>query len=75
MAVIGRGRPPGCADVRRAFGEGLHATAPEQAASWLLVEHAGPWPSEGLPPDLPPEAATALEQAEEAGSARSWYAA
>jgi hypothetical protein len=53
--------------VRRAFGERLHATAPERAASWLLVEHPGPWPSDGLPPDLPAEAAKALEQATEAG--------
>lgn len=59
--------PAACADVRRALDEPLHATAPERAASWLLVEHPGPWPPSELPPDLPPEAAAALESAAEQG--------
>lgn len=42
-------------------------TAPERAASWLLVEHPGPWPSSDLPADLPAEAATAIETATELG--------
>lgn len=57
----------GCAAVRAALGEPLVATAPERAASWLLVEHAGPWPSDGLPADLPAEAAAVLDAATEAG--------
>lgn len=43
------------------------ATAPERAASWLLIEHPGPWPSDGLPEDLPAEAAAVLDAATEAG--------
>lgn len=57
----------GCAAVRAALDEPLVATAPEHAASWLLVEHPGPWPSDGLPHDLPPEAAAVLDAATEAG--------
>lgn len=39
------------------------ATAPERASSWLLVEHPGPWPSSGLPADVPAEAVSVLEAA------------
>lgn len=43
------------------------ATAPERAASWLLVEHPGPWPSNELPADLPAAAVAVLDAATEAG--------
>lgn len=57
----------GCAAVRAALDEPLLATAPERAASWLLVEHLGPWPPDGLPTDLPATAAAVIEAATEAG--------
>jgi hypothetical protein len=57
----------GCAAVRAALDEPLVGTAPERAASWLLVEHPGPWPSDDLPADLPAEAAAVLEAATDAG--------
>ncbi len=57
----------GCAAVRAALAEPLRATAPERAATWLLVEHPGPWPATGLPADLPAEAAEVLEAATTAG--------
>jgi hypothetical protein len=53
----------GCAAQRLAFGEPLPGTAPERAASWLLVEHPGPWPSTGWPADLPEPVAAVLEEA------------
>jgi hypothetical protein len=53
--------------VRRALDEPMHATAPDQAASWLLVEHAGPWPSRELPSDLPRTVVAVLERATESG--------
>lgn len=53
----------GCAAQRLALGEPLAGTAPERAASWLLVEHPGPWPSSGWPADLPTEVAATLEAA------------
>ena len=56
-----------CSTVRAALGEPVLATAPPRAASWLLVEHPGPWPGDEPPPDLPPEAAAVLEQAERLG--------
>ena len=59
--------PAGCAAVRAALDEPLVGTAPERAASWLLVEHPGPWPSNDLPADLPAEAAAVIEAATEAG--------
>jgi hypothetical protein len=59
--------PLRCADVRRALAEGLHGTAPERAASWLLVEHPGPWPSDDPPPDLPDRVVAVLDAATEAG--------
>jgi hypothetical protein len=34
---------------------------------WLLVEHPGPWPSAGHPPDLPAEVVEVLERATTAG--------
>lgn len=58
---------PFCSDVRAALGEPVLATAPPRAASWLLVEHPGPWPSDDLPADLPTAAVAVLEQAEQAG--------
>ena len=58
---------PSCAAVRAAHDEPMVATAPERAASWLLVEHPGPWPSDALPSDLPVEAVAVLEAAAEAG--------
>jgi hypothetical protein len=57
----------GCAAVRAAHDEPLVATAPERASSWLLVEHPGPWPPDGLPEDLPADAAAVLDAATEAG--------
>jgi hypothetical protein len=57
----------GCAALRGALDEPLRGTAPERAASWLLVEHPGPWPSEELPADLPAQARRALDEATEAG--------
>ncbi len=57
----------GCAGVRAALGEPLHGTAPERAASWLLVEHLGPWPSSAQPTDLPPEVVEVVERATAAG--------
>lgn len=45
----------------------MRGTAPERAASWLLVEHAGPWPSSALPGDLPSEARQVLDRAEQLG--------
>ena len=53
--------------MRALLGEPLVATAPERAASWLLVEHPGPWPSDGRPADLPAPAAAVLEAATAAG--------
>jgi hypothetical protein len=52
-----------CSSVRAVLGEPVLATAPPLAASWLLVEHPGPWPSVDLPPDLPPAAAAVVERA------------
>lgn len=67
MTSTGGCGPARCADVRRALGERVAGTAPERAASWLLVEHPGPWPSLELPPDLPRAVTAVLEQAIEAG--------
>lgn len=64
---IPKSAPAGCAAVRAALDEPLVGTAPERAASWLLVEHPGPWPSDDLPADLPVEAAAVLEAATQAG--------
>lgn len=52
-----------CSSVRAALGEPVLATAPPLAASWLLVEHPGPWPSDDLPPDLDPAAVAVVERA------------
>lgn len=59
--------PSWCAAIRAGLDEPLLATAPERAASWLLIEHPGPWPSTGLPSDLPREAAFVIETATTAG--------
>ncbi len=58
---------PGCAAVRAAEGEPLHASAPVAASSWLLLEHPGPWPAGGMPADLPAEVAGVVARAKELG--------
>ncbi|MFE0339829.1 sucrase ferredoxin [Streptomyces sp. NPDC058955] len=60
-------RRPGCAATRLAHREPVFASAPERFTTWLLVEHPGPWPATGLPPDLPHEAALVWKAAQEAG--------
>jgi hypothetical protein len=67
MVLIDSGGHAGCAAVRAGVGEPLHASAPERARSWLLVEHPGPWPSTDFPGDLPAEAESVLEAATAAG--------
>lgn len=67
VSTATRSAADGCVAVRAALGEPLVATAPERAASWLLVEHPGPWPGDGLPDDLPPEAAAVFDAATGAG--------
>jgi len=42
-------------------------TAPEQARSWLLIEHDGPWPAEVADAPLPGVLADLAARAEEAG--------
>jgi hypothetical protein len=42
-----------CAAICRRLDEPLTATAPTAALGWLLIEHPGPWPAFGLPPDVP----------------------
>ena len=39
-----------------------HGTAPTATAGWLLIEHPGPWPAFGYPPDLAPELAAAADR-------------
>ncbi len=46
---------PGCVTLSQQAGELLAGTAPERAASWLLIEHPGPWPARGVP--APPTSA------------------
>lgn len=53
--------------MRAALGEPLRATAPEGAASWLLVEHPGPWPPDAHPSDVPRQVVRVLEDAAAAG--------
>lgn len=53
----------GCAAQRLSSGEPLLGTAPERAASWLLLEHPGPWPADGWPPDLAPAVVSVLDAA------------
>ena len=43
----------GCAALCRSAREPLRDTAPPGARAWLAVEHPGPWPAFGWPPDLP----------------------
>lgn len=59
--------PPdqGCAALRLQLREPVQGTAPERAASWLLLEHPGPWPSTGWPADLPRAAVDVLDAAAE----------
>lgn len=57
----------GCAVQRLLLGEPLLGTAPEKAASWLLLEHPGPWPVSGLPADLPAAAVAVVEAASALG--------
>lgn len=64
VADVSDRRPDsGCAALRVGLGEPLQGTAPERASSWLLVEHPGPWPSVGWPPDLLSSVAGVLEAA------------
>ena len=60
-------RADGCAAVRADADEPLHASAPAKAASWLLLEHPGPWPAAGLPADLPAEVVDVVERAKALG--------
>lgn len=53
--------------MRSALAEPLLGTAPERAASWLLLEHPGPWPSSEHPADLPAAAAAVVDAATAAG--------
>lgn len=53
--------------MRSALAEPLLGTAPERAASWLLVEHPGPWPSGEHPADLPAAAIAVIDAATAAG--------
>lgn len=53
----------GCAALRVTLGEPLPGTTPERAASWLLVEHPGPWSAAGWPVNLPAPTARVLEAA------------
>lgn len=62
----------GCAMVRLTAGEPLFATAPERATTWLLVEHPGPWPSEGVPAGMPAEVERVWHAAGEAGVRWQW---
>jgi hypothetical protein len=57
----------GCAAICRRLGEPLIGTAPTATAGWLLVEHPGPWPAFGLPPDVPAPVARFANQALEHG--------
>ncbi|MEY9905438.1 hypothetical protein ABIA35_001654 [Catenulispora sp. MAP12-49] len=43
----------GCAALCRAARAPMGDTAPPRAKAWLAVEHPGPWPAFGWPPDLP----------------------
>lgn len=53
---------PGCAEQCRAAAEPLDGTAPAATAGWLLIEHPGPWPAYGHPPDLPAPLAAAADR-------------
>ena len=53
---------PGCAEQCRAAAEPQAGTAPEATAGWLLIEHPGPWPAYGHPPDLPAALAAAADR-------------
>lgn len=57
----------GCAVQRLLHAEPLAGTAPEAAAAWLLLEHAGPWPAKGLPADLPVAVRDVVEAARARG--------
>lgn len=58
--------------VRLGAAEPLFATAPERVTGWLLVEHPGPWSSDGVPPDVPPETERVWRAAKEAGVRCQW---
>lgn len=51
-----------CAAVARALGEAVLGSAPETCDAWLVVEHPGPWPAHGLPPDIPADVAEFIER-------------
>lgn len=57
----------GCAVQRLLHAEPLAGTAPAKAASWLLLEHPGPWPHPGWPADLAAPLADLLARAADAG--------
>ena len=57
----------GCAAICRQLAEPLIGTAPTAAVGWLLIEHPGPWPAFGLPPDIPAPLARFANQALEHG--------
>ena len=52
----------GCAAPCLEPAEPLCGTAPTATAGWLLIEHAGPWPAYGYPPDLPEHLAAAADR-------------
>lgn len=62
----------GCAETRLAHREPLLATAPERVTAWLLLEHQGPWPADGMPPGLAPKVVRVCEAADEAGIRVQW---
>ena len=53
MPLAPSGSQPDCARPCPEPAEPIHGTAPTATAGWLLIEHSGPWPAHGYPPDLP----------------------
>lgn len=56
-----------CASIRSAMNEAVQATAPVTISTWMLLEHAGPWPVRGFPDDLDEATRRVLESAEARG--------
>jgi len=56
------GPEAGCAALCGQTSEPMHGTAPTATAGWLLIEHSGPWPAYGYPPDLPAALAATAER-------------
>ena len=52
----------GCAAACREPAGAQCGTAPTATAGWLLIEHPGPWPAYGYPPDLPEHLAAAADR-------------